>query len=58
MYARYGMTFKDKSLQAPFEECSWYHPDDRWKPSQIEKQLSKTEKANLKILVELRNLRR
>lgn len=58
MYARFGMTFKNKSLQSNFEGYKWYRPDDRWKPTQIERQFNRTEKSNHKLLIQVRDERR
>ena len=57
MYARYGMTFKDKDYQASFEPWKWYRPDDKWKPGQIERAFTATEKANSQLLAAERNAR-
>lgn len=58
MYARYGMTFRDKDLQAQFEPYKWYRPNDNWKPSQIERQFSSAEKHNWKLLSDERDARK
>ena len=50
MFARYGMTFRDKDLQAEFEPYKWYQPNEKWKPNQIERQFSKREKRNADLL--------
>ena len=50
MYARYGMTFRDKDLQTEFEPYKWYQPNEKWKPNQIERQFSAIEKHNSKLL--------
>lgn len=58
MYARYGMTFKNKSLQSQFEQTSWYHPDDKWTMPQVKAAFSKRELDNLNLLVQERSQRR
>ena len=55
MFARYGMTFRDKDLQAEFEPYKWYQPNDKWTPAQIERQFSKREKHNADLLATERN---
>ena len=55
MFARYGMTFRDKDLQAEFEPYKWYQPNDKWTPNQIERQFSKREKHNADLLAAERN---
>ena len=55
MFARYGMTFRDKDLQAEFEPYKWYQPNEKWKPNQIERQFSKREKRNADLLAAERN---
>lgn len=58
MYARFGMTFKDKDYQAQFEGFKWYQPNDAWTMPQITRAFSKREKANLAILSSERTARR
>ncbi len=58
MFARYGMTFRDKDLQAEFEPYKWYQPNEKWKPNQIERQFSKREKRNADLLAAERTERR
>jgi hypothetical protein len=58
MYARFGMTFKDKSYQANFEGKSWYQPNDEWTPAQIKRAMTARERTNLEVLVGERNSRR
>lgn len=58
MYARYGMTFKDKSLQSQFEQTTWYRPNDAWTMPQVEAAFSPREHANLASLVSERASRR
>ena len=58
MFARYGMTFRDKDLQAQFEPYKWYQPNDKWTPNQIERQFSKREKRNADLLAAERNDRK
>ena len=55
MFARYGMTFRDKDLQAQFEPYKWYQANDKWTPNQIERQFSKREKRNADLLAAERN---
>ena len=55
MFARYGMTFRDKDLQAQFEPYKWYQPNEKWTASQIERQFSKREKHNADLLAAERN---
>ena len=57
MFARYGMTFRDKDLQAQFEPYKWYQPNEKWKPNQIERQFSKREKYNADLLAAERTAR-
>lgn len=57
MFARFGMTFKDRELQAQFEGKSWYSPNDRWKPDQIERAMTARERQNLAILTAERSAR-
>ena len=57
MFARYGMTFRDKDLQAQFEPYKWYQPNEKWTASQIERQFSKREKRNADLLAAERNYR-
>ena len=58
MFARYGMTFRDKDLQAEFEPYKWYQPNDKWTPNQIERQFSKREKHNADLLAAERSARK
>jgi hypothetical protein len=58
MYARYGMTFKDKSLQGQFEATTWYRPNEAWTMPQIERAFSDRERANFDLLVAQRQARR
>jgi len=58
MYARYGMTFKDKSLQSQFEQTTWYRPNDAWTMPQVEAAFTSREHANLETLVSERASRR
>ena len=58
MYARYGMTFKDKTLQAQFEATTWYRPNEAWTMAQIERAFSPREHANLDLLVAQRQSRK
>ncbi|PQV64091.1 YARHG domain-containing protein [Abditibacterium utsteinense] len=57
MYARFGMTFKNKEYQAQFEGKSWYSPNERWKPAQIKRAMTSRERANLDVLVAERSAR-
>ena len=57
MYARYGMEFRDKNYQANFTQWSWYHPDKRWTPNQIEGQFTADERSNMKLLIAERDAR-
>jgi len=58
MYARYGMTFKDKSLQSQFEQTTWYRPNDAWTMPQVERAFTPREHSNLETLVSERAARR
>ena len=58
MFARYGMTFKDKSLQAKFEQTTWYRPDEKWTMAQIKRAFSARERDNLDTLTIERDSRR
>ena len=58
MFARYGMTFRDKDLQAEFEPYKWYRPNENWTPGQIERAFSKREKHNADLLAAERNARK
>ena len=58
MFARYGMTFRDKDLQAEFEPYKWYRPNEKWTPGQIERAFSKREKHNADLLAAERNDRK
>ncbi len=58
MYARYGMTFKDKSLQSEFEATTWYQPNEKWTMPQINRAFSRRERDNLEALIQERNARR
>ncbi len=58
MYARYGLTFHDKSLQSRFETTTWYHPNDKWTIGQVKAAFSKRERDNLDALVSERDSRR
>ena len=57
MFARFGMTFKDKEYQAQFEGNDWYSPEDKWKPAQIKRAMTARERANLDILSAERSAR-
>lgn len=57
MFARFGMTFKDKELQSQLEGKSWYSPNERWKPDQIERAMTSRERQNLAILTSERSAR-
>lgn len=57
MYARYGMTFRDKNYQANFEGFKWYRPDDKWTVQQIERAFNATERKNLAVLIDERTYR-
>lgn len=57
MYARYGMTFKDKTYQANFEGTKWYQPNERWTPEQIERSFNSTERKNFRTLTRERAAR-
>ncbi len=58
MFARYGMTFRDKSLQSQFEQTTWYRPDEKWTMPQIKSAFSQRERDNLDILTRERDSRR
>lgn len=51
MYARYGLGFKDKTLQARFEALGWYHPRDERTYEVITGLFSDIERANVDLLV-------
>ena len=57
MYARYGLSFKDKSLQSQFETTTWYHPNDKWTLAQVKAAFSQRERDNLDALVSERDSR-
>jgi len=57
MYARYGLTFKDKSLQARFEGLGWYHPRDERTYEVINDLFSDTERYNRDLLAQERKSR-
>lgn len=57
IYARYGLIFKDASVQKQFCQRSWYRPRVKRTAPQIEKLMTKTEKSNLKALVQSRSRR-
>ena len=57
MYARYGLTFHDKTLQREFEATTWYHPNAKWTMPQVKRAFSDRERANLDVLVSERNAR-
>jgi len=58
MYARYGLGFKDKALQARFEALGWYHPRDDRTYASILAMFSDVERDNVDMLAEERKSRR
>jgi hypothetical protein len=50
MYARYGLSFKDKVLQARFEALGWYHPRDERTYDVITGMFSSLERENVALL--------
>lgn len=57
MYARYGLTFKNKAIQANFKGLKWYQPNDGWTVNQVEQAFTKTERRNLETLTTERSHR-
>ena len=58
MYARYGMTFGDKSYQAQFEDKPWYRPNPKLSSGRIRRAFTDLEKENLKLLIQERARRK
>lgn len=58
MYARYGLTFKDKTLQGQFEQTTWYRPNQAWTMPQVERAFTPRERTNFDLLVAEREARR
>ena len=52
MFARYGLVFKNQSIQRQFEKSSWYHPNPDIKQEEILRSFTPIEAANLKALIE------
>ena len=57
MYARHGLTFKDKELQAKFSALGWYKPREDRTYDVISARMSATERANIDLLAGERNRR-
>ncbi len=55
MYARHGLTFKDKSIQNYFAKFSWYRPNPNRSTADIESAFSQIELSNKKFLAEFRS---
>ena len=58
MFARYGLTFGDKSYQAQFERAPWYRPNATWSSAKIRRAFNDLEKSNLKLLIKERARRK
>ena len=54
MYARYGLSFKDKALQARFEALGWYRPNEERTYASILAMFSDLERDNVDRLAEER----
>lgn len=55
MYARHGLTFKDKNLQKQFSQNVWYRPNPDLSHEQVEASFSDIEHANKEFLAAARN---
>lgn len=56
MYARHGLTFKDKSTQAEFAKYKWYRPQPTRSAADIEAAFTEIEHANKELLAAARQV--
>ncbi len=53
LFARYGLVFKEKSLQTIFDFMPWYTPQDISVSEIFDRQMNDLEKANIRLMLKL-----